>query len=127
PVTVVDRTEIDTERANNTGGGGGGRNTPGDQGGEASAAKLGVRVQAITTDMARQLRLNSPDGVYVSSVDQNSVAEDAGIERGTIITRVIAGERIDIHSMDDFRRAERLLKPGMQVAFRVLTRNPSTN
>ena len=63
------------------------------------------------------------EGVFVSSVDQGSVAEDAGIQRGTIITRIIAGnERIDIHGMDDFRRAERVLKSGMDVAFRVQTR-----
>ena len=126
PVTVVDRSEVDNERASNSGGGGG-RETPSDQGGEASAAKIGIRVQAITPDMQRQFRLNSADGVFVSSVDQGSAAEDAGIQRGTIITRVIAGnDRIDIHGMDDFRRAERVLKSGMDVAFRVQTRNAVT-
>jgi serine protease Do len=127
PVTVVDRNEIDTERASNSGGGGG-RDNGNDQGGEAAATKLGIRIQAITPDMARQLRLTSPDGVYVASVDQNSVAEDAGIQRGTIITRVIAGtDRFDIRNVEDFRRAERVLKSGMDVGFRVLSRNPNTN
>ena len=76
----------------------------------------------------RQLRLNSADGVYVSSVEPDSVAEDAGIQRGTIITRVIAGnQRIEIRNVDDFRRAEGNLKSGMDVAFMVLQRDPNSN
>jgi serine protease Do len=123
PITIVDRQEILTESARN----GRGSENGSDQG-EASQAKLGIRVQAITPDMVRQLRLNSPDGVYVSSVEPDSVAEDAGIQRGTIITRVIAGnQRIDIRNVDDFRRAESNLKSGMDVAFMVLQRDPNGN
>jgi serine protease Do len=123
PITIVDRQEILSDRASN--GGGGGSPEKSDEG-QASQAKLGMRVQAITSDMVRQLRLNSADGVYVSSVEQNSVAEDAGLQRGTIITRVMAnGQRYEIRNMEDFTRAERMLKPGMEVAFMVLQRDPS--
>jgi serine protease Do len=121
PVMIVDRQQILTERTSNSGGGAGPDN--GDQG-QASQAKLGIRVQAITPDMVRQLRLSSPDGVYVSSVDPNSVAEDAGITRGTIITRlIVGGQRYEIHNMDDFTRAERVLKSGMEVAFMAMQRD----
>jgi len=124
PVTIVDRQEILTESARNGGRGSENGNEPG----EASQAKLGIRVQAITPDMVRQLRLNSPDGVYVSSVEPDSVAEDAGIQRGTIITRVIAGnQRIEIRNVEDFRRAESTLKSGMDVAFMVMQRDPNSN
>jgi serine protease Do len=126
PVTIVDRNEINSEVASNPGGGGRGNGNGNDQG-ESSAGKLGIRVQSITPDMARQLRLNSSDGVYVASVDQDSAAEDAGIQRGTIITRMITcTQRYDIRNVEDFRRAERVLKSGMDVAFRVLTANPTT-
>jgi len=126
PVTIVDRSELpDSERAGNTGGGGKGN---GNGPGETSAEKLGIRVQSITPDMARQLHLNSPDGVFVASVDRDSAADDAGIQRGTIITRVIAGnERFDIRNVEDFQRAERAMKSGMDVAFGVLTPNAATN
>ena len=71
--------------------------------------------------MVRQLRLPSQDGVYVSAVDPDSPADDAGITRGTIITRVIAGsQRLDIRNADDFRRVERTLKSGQEVAFMVM-------
>ena len=78
--------------------------------------------------MVRQLRLNSSDGVYVASVDQDSAAEDAGIMRGMIITRVIAGsERFDIRNVEDFKRAERAMKSGQDIALMVLQRNPNSN
>jgi len=121
PVVIGDRQEVIGERASN--------NAPdnNDQG-DTSQSKLGVRVQPITSDMVRQLRLNSSDGVYVASVDQDSAAEEAGITRGMIITRVIAGsERFDTRNVEDFRRAERAMKSGQDIALMVLQRNPNSN
>jgi len=78
--------------------------------------------------MQRQLRLNSAEGVVISSVDPDSIAEEAGLTRGTIISRIIAGnQRVEIQDVDDFRRAEKLLKPGTDVAFMVMQRNPNSN
>jgi len=123
PITIVDRQQILAESASNSGGGGGSDNS-GDQG-TASQAKLGIRVQAITSDMARQLHLSSPDGVYVSSVEADSVAEDAGIMKGTIITQIRSGsQRFEIRNLDDFSRAEKALKSGDTVAFGVLQHDP---
>jgi len=121
PVTIVDRAEVLPETTGN-------RNPDNNDQGETQTARLGIRVQAITPDMVRQLRLDSSDGVLVSSVDPDSIAEDAGLTRGTIITRIIAGnQKVDIRNVDDFRRAERLLKSGTDVAFMVLRRNPNSN
>ena len=121
PIVIGDRQEVIGERASNS------APENNDQG-DSSQSKLGVRVQPITSDMVRQLRLNSPDGVYVASVDQDSAAEDAGLMRGMIITRVIAGnERVEIRNVEDFRRAERLMKSGTDVALMVLARNGNTN
>ena len=121
PIVIGDRQEVIGERASN--------NAPdnNDQS-EASQSKLGVHVQAISSDMVRQLRLSSSDGAYVASVDQDSPAEEAGIMRGTIITRVIAGnERFDVRNVEDFKRAERVMKSGQDIALMVLQRNPNTN
>jgi len=117
PVTVADRSEV--LQAN----GGERENSPdrNDQG-DASPARLGIRIQDITPDMVRQLRLPSQDGVYVSAVDPDSPADEAGITRGTIITRVIAGtnQRFDVRNVDEFRRIERNLKSGQEIALGVL-------
>jgi len=123
PIVIGDRQEVIGERASNSGP----ENDNNDQG-DTSQSKLGIRVQPLTSDMVRQLRLNSSDGVYVASVDQDSPAEEAGIMRGTIITRVIAGnERFDVRNVEDFRRAEKAMKGGQDVALMVLQRNPNTN
>jgi serine protease Do len=117
PVAIADRTEV--LQASNAGDRENGldRNEPGD----AIPARLGIRIQDVTSDMVRQLRLPSPDGVYVSAVDPDSAADDAGITRGTIINRVIAGsQRYDIRNVEDFRRMERNLRSGQEVAFGVL-------
>jgi serine protease Do len=117
PVTVADRSEV--LQANNTNG----REDTQDRNGQSDSApaRLGIRVQDITPDMVRQLRLPSEAGVYVSAVDPDSPAEDAGITRGTIITRVIAGsQRNDIRNAQDFKRIEGSLRSGQEIAFMVL-------
>ena len=55
-------------------------------------------------------------------MDPDSAADEAGITRGTIITRVIAGtnQRFDIKNVEDFRRIEKNLKSGQEVALGVL-------
>ena len=64
----------------------------------------------------------------ISGVDDGSLAEEAGLTRGTIITRIIAGtQRMEIKDVEDFKRAERLFKSGTDVAFMVMRPNPNTN
>jgi serine protease Do len=121
PVVIGDRQVVIGDRAANR------APDNNDQGG-TSQTQLGIRVQAITPDMVRQLRLNNADGVMITSVEEGSLAEDAGLTRGMIITRVIAGvQRVEIKDVEDFRRAERLFKSGTDVAFMILRRDANTN
>jgi serine protease Do len=121
PVVIADRQATVGDRA------GRGSENEDDQG-QTTQTRLGITVQPITPDMQRQLRLNTADGVVISSVEPDSIAEEAGLTRGTIISRIIAGnQRVEIQGVDDFRRAERLLKPGTDVAFMVMQRNPNSN
>jgi serine protease Do len=122
PVTIGDRAKVIEERADNT--------SPDERGqpGEGTQAKLGIRVQALTPDLVRQLGLDSEDGVLISAVDSGSVAQDAGLSRGMVITGVvIRGQRVSIRNMDDFRRAEGMFRSGTDVALMVLARNSATN
>jgi serine protease Do len=124
PVTIVDREEI-----LQAGGGTGALPERNDQN-ERAQARLGIRVQAITADVARQLRLPADvqEGVVISSVEPGSAAEEVGLQRGTIITRVIAGsQRFDIRTVEDYRRAESALRSGSDAALQVLQRNPTNN
>jgi hypothetical protein len=63
----------------------------------------------------------------ITSVDPGSVADDSGLEQGMVIQRFIAGsQKIDIRNMDDFRRAEKLMMPGLDCALMVQRMDPRT-
>lgn len=121
PIVIGDRQEVIGDQASNA------SPDDNDQGG-ATQTRLGIRVQPVTADMVRQLGLSSQNGVIITAVDEDSLAEQAGLARGMIITRIIAGsQRIEIRGVNDFRRAESLLKSGTDVAFMIMRRDPRTN
>src|SRR5262249_10897561 len=97
PVTITDRTQV--MQASNTGGPNGGPDRN-DQD-ESAQGRLGIRVQNITPEMSRQMRLPSPDGVYIASVEPDGAADDSGLTRGMIITRIVAGtQRFEIRNTE---------------------------
>jgi serine protease Do len=119
PVVIEDRAIIFPEEAAARS-----NRRPRDEQGETAQTRLGVRVQEITPDMARTLRLDSPSGVLVADVEADSPAEDAGLVQGMIIRQVISGaQRVEIRGLDDFRNAETLMKPGAEIALMVLFQN----
>jgi serine protease Do len=124
PVVIADRTEVVTNDGANSVQPRGGDN----QGVQVS---LGLHVAPITQEQVRRLGLPSADGVLITSVDRGSAADDSNLTEGWIITRVVSGaERIDIHGVEDFQKAEKMFKPGAAVAFYVLrpdNRNVYTN
>ncbi len=62
-------------------------------------------------------------GVLVSSVEQNSFAEDIDLRKGDVIVEI---NRQPVHSTDDVKRIQGTLKPGEAVAFRVLRQTGRT-
>ena len=79
------------------------------------ASALGVTVQPVTPEIARQLDLKNPSGVVVTRVDPNGTAADAGVQRGDVIVEI---DRKPVKSVGDF---EKLLTHagGKQVLMRV--------
>ncbi len=59
-----------------------------DETNEQLRKKLGIQAQNLTRDIAALLDIQFQPGVLVADVAQGSHAENAGIERGDIITRV---------------------------------------
>jgi len=86
---------------------GGGRTAP--------ASELGLTVQPVTPEIAKELQLKDPSGVVVSRVDPASAAAQAGIERGDVITEI---DRKPVKSLDDFEKAT-VGARGKSVLFRV--------
>jgi len=83
---------------------------------------LGMDVRPITPELARQLNLRSPDGVIVFSVDEDSAASEAGLQRGDVIREV---NRQRIRSLPDFEKATKDVKDGDRVTV-LLQRGPQS-
>ncbi len=66
------------------------------------AGKFGLQVQDLTKEMAERLKVGVAEGVIVTSVDDNSIAADQGIERGDVITEV---DNKPVTNVQSFREA----------------------
>jgi serine protease Do len=83
---------------------------------------LGLDVRPITPELARQLNLRNPDGVIVFSVDEDSAASEAGLQRGDVIREV---NRQRVRSLQDFEKATKDVKDGDRVTV-LLQRGPQS-
>jgi serine protease Do len=77
-----------------------------------SKTLLGLDVRPLTPDIARQLNLRGGDGVLVFSVEDESPAAEAGLQRGDVIREV---NRQRVRSLQDFERATKDIKEGDRI------------
>jgi serine protease Do len=78
--------------------------------------RLGVEVQALTPDIARQLGYSQVKGVVVTRVISGSPAANAGLQRGDLIQEV---NRQEVESVKEFENAVKGLDSGDMVALLV--------
>jgi len=78
---------------------------------------LGVTIQPVTPELARQFKLEEVTGALVSSVADNSPASQAGLQRGDIILQ-INDQAVTVPS--ELSRTVANLRPGTQVTLTVL-------
>ena len=89
----------------------------------AAGEKLGLAVQSLTPNMARQLGYSATlKGVVVRSVTSGGAAARAGIEAGDIITKINTTQIVDAAT---YNAAVKALKSG-DAAILVVTRDAST-
>jgi serine protease Do len=84
--------------------------------GETAPARLGLEVRPMTPEVARELGVESPEGVVVSRVEEGSAADDAGIRRGDVIREL---DRKAVKTLADFERAAGGLKAGQPATVRL--------
>jgi serine protease Do len=88
-ITVTVGTRPDEEAlARGDGGGGEDGEGAGDAPANAKGAKLGVRLQGLTAEMRRQMKIDADAGVLVAEVTPDGPAARAGIQRGDVILEV---------------------------------------
>jgi serine protease Do len=76
---------------------------------EQTGEKLGLTLQALTPEIARQLGYQNEDGVLIGGVTAGSPADDAGLRRGDLIKEA---NRAEVGSVQEFRRAVGRLQSG---------------
>ncbi len=81
-----------------------------------TASSLGLKVQALTSELAEQYDLEKSEGVIVTEVERGSIAHSKGIAAGDIITEI---NRKPVDSIKQFREALKGadLKKGVIVNF----------
>lgn len=68
---------------------------------EEQLGKFGLQVQDLSKEVAEQLHLAAKQGVIVTSVEDNSIAAQQGIEREDVITEVDGKPVTDVKSFRD--------------------------
>ena len=83
---------------------------------------FGLRVTAVTSDIAKQLGLPKAEGVVIDNVEDGSVGQDAGFRRGDVILEV---NRQKVRDESDYRSLMEKTKTGQSVLF-LVSRGGST-
>jgi serine protease Do len=76
--------------------------SPRSGGSEKSFNNLGLQVKPLTNELAKQLGLANAQGVVVTGVEPNSVAEQAGVRQGDLVERV---GNTPVTSVEEFQKA----------------------
>ena len=78
--------------------------------------QLGLSLQTLTPDLARELNLKDEHGVVITAVTAGSPADDAGLQKNDVIEEV---DRAAVRSVRDFEKATKGLSSGESVALLV--------
>jgi serine protease Do len=85
--------------------------------GETRRGWLGVKIQEVTDDLAKSLKLDQAHGALVADVTPTGPAEKAGIKPGDVVVKF---DNKDVHEMRDLPRIVADTPVGTRVAIEVL-------
>jgi len=89
---------------------------------ENTSAELGLTVTDLDEQTARQLEMDSAEGVLITRVKVNSPAENAGLTRGDVVLEI---NRKPVSSVSDYKTAVANAKPGDTLLFLIFRRGGS--
>ena len=113
-VTIADRAELFAEELGLSEAG------PAEEAEEAKV-DLGIAVQNLTAEQRTEREYEGDDGVLVTDVEPGSFAEDLGVVPGDII---VAVNRQPVSAVSELRELREELKPGDDIALKVMHRTP---
>ncbi|MBI4907895.1 MAG: Do family serine endopeptidase [Acidobacteria bacterium] len=82
-----------------------------------SQAKFGVSIRGLNDQEREELPLDNRRGMKVTRVEQDSFADEIGIQEGDVIVSI---NRTPVNTMEDVRKIQAALKPGSAVAFKIM-------
>jgi len=85
-------------------------------GGRVHRGKLGIGIQAITSDLAKGLKLKDLRGVLVNSVEPGGPGEQAGLHAGDVITAV---DKVPVNDSNGLRNRIAGTPPGTNIALTI--------
>ena len=95
--------------------------TPGEEERETAQVLFGIKVSNLNSSDRKQLGFEEEGGVLVDEVEPASFADDIGMMANDII---VAINRKPVAGIDDIRGIQDALKPGDDVAFKMMRRRP---
>ncbi len=88
--------------------------------GEVQRALLGVMITDVTAELAKEKNISQIKGVYISGVNENSSAKDAGIAVGDVILMI---DKTAVNSSSELQEAVAQHRPGETIAVTILRDN----
>jgi Do/DeqQ family serine protease len=80
--------------------------------GTVQRALLGVQIDDITSELAREKGIKKIRGVYINRVNENSAAQQAGIEIGDIILKI---NEVEVNSSAELQGMVATFRPGDKI------------
>jgi serine protease Do len=80
---------------------------------EKASKTLGLTVQNLTADIAKQLGYKNDKGVVITSLAPGGPAEEAGLKTGDLIKEI---NKVSVQNMNDFNNAVKGLGSGDSIA-----------
>ncbi|MEL6865317.1 MAG: Do family serine endopeptidase [Bacteroidota bacterium] len=90
--------------------------------GKVQRAILGVNIEAVDDELAKELKLDAVEGVFISRVNPNSGAEDAGIRRGDVIIGI---NGTTTRTIPELQEQVARFRPGERVKVRYIRKGKS--
>jgi serine protease Do len=84
---------------------------------ENTSVRFGIGIRSLNDEQRKEMGLDDPAGVQVTTVEDGSFAEEIGVKEKDVIVSI---NRQPVKSFEDVKRIQATLKPGSAVAFRVL-------
>ena len=92
--------------------------------GKVERGRVGVGIEPVTEEMAKQLGLPKAQGVVIAQVEGGSPAAQAGLQPGDVVTKINGS---NVESLRDFARYVGESKPGTQLQLEIWREGRSQN